>query len=559
MHVLRNRRHTIHSRKSKKRGGEQVADNYEQYSREELLRLLRERDRKPKFGLVWERNEIEHDKSLNDDFVALDLDPGLSCGDAPFENLIIEGDNFDALRYLRMTHAGRVNCIYIDPPYNTGNRDFIYNDRFVDKDDAYRHSKWLEFMYRRLVLAKDLLADDGVIFVSIGEEEACHLKLLMDQTIGSQKFIGQLVWKSRQNKDNRTKNGVSIDHEYVFAYGNTVRGVRRNEEQFSNPDNDPRGYWTSGNMVGLADEEARPNLHYELIDPATGNNYGKPRQGWRFDRNRMAQMIAEGRILWPIKSTGRPRQKVFLKEMKSEFTGYSSMIGEGIFTYHGTRELDDVFDARPFDFPKPSTFIKELIEQATQPNDLVLDFFAGSGTTAHAVMKLNAEDGGKRRFILVSSTEATNEEPDKNLCRDVCAERVRRVSQGYTNKKGEAVEGLGGSFAYLRTKRIPVSRVFNDIQHEQVWRALQLVHGVPLSGYAKGAPVQLAGNTDDRLAYVPKLCEAVLEEVARVAGLGGRLVVYSWQPGQIRQRVEALNVAFERIPEFLVSRFGGGK
>lgn len=536
-----------------------MADNYEQYSREELLRLLRERDRKPKFGLVWERNEIEHDKSLNDDFVALDLDPGLSCGDAPFENLVIEGDNFDALRYLRMTHAGRVNCIYIDPPYNTGNRDFIYNDRFVDKDDAYRHSKWLEFMYRRLVMAKDLLADDGVIFVSIGEEEACHLKLLMDQTIGSQKFIGQLVWKSRQNKDNRTKNGVSIDHEYVFAYGNTVRGVRRNEEQFGNPDNDPRGYWTSGNMVGLADEEARPNLHYELIDPATGNNYGKPRQGWRFDRNRMAQMIAEGRILWPIKPNGRPRQKVFLKEMKSEFTGYSSMIGEGIFTYHGTRELDDVFDARPFDFPKPSTLIKELIEQATQPNDLVLDFFAGSGTTAQAVMKLNAEDGGKRKFILVSSTEATNEEPNKNLCRDVCAERVRRVMQGYANKKGDAVAGLGGSFAYLRTKRITASRVFNDIQHEQVWRALQLTHGVPLAAYEKGVPVQLAGNADDRLMYAPKLSETVLKEVARVAGMGGRLVVYSWQPGQIRQRVEAPNVAFEKIPEFLVSRFGGGK
>ena len=189
----------------------------------------------------------------------------------------------------------------------------------------------------------------------------------------------------------------------------------------------------------------------------------------------------------------------------------------------------------------------------------MLDFFAGSGTTAHAVMKLNAEDDGKRRFILVSSTEATGEEPDKNLCRDVCAERVRRVAQGYTNKKGEAIGGLGGSFAYLRTKRIPVSRVFNDIQHEQVWRALQLVHGVPLLGYEKGALVQLAGNADDRLAYVPKLSEAVLEEVARVAGLGGRLVVYSWQPGQIRQRVEAPNVAFEKIPEFLVSRFGGGK
>jgi adenine-specific DNA-methyltransferase len=271
----------------------------------------------------------------------------------------------------------------------------------------------------------------------------------------------------------------------------------------------------------------------------------------------MAQLISEGRILWPTKPNGRPRQKVFLKEMKSEFTGYSSMIGQGIFTYHGTRELDDVFDARPFDFPKPSVLIAELIEQATQPNDLVLDFFAGSGTTAHAVMKLNAEDGGKRRFILVSSTEATGDAPDKNLCRDVCAERVRRVMQGYTNKKGEAVEGLGGSFAYLRTNRIPISRVFNDIQHEQVWRALQLTHGVPLAAYKEGALVQLAGNADDILIYVPKLSEPVLDEVARQAGLCRRLVVYSWQPGQIRQRVEASNVAFERIPEFLMNRFGG--
>ncbi len=413
--ILRGGRHAIHLRENIKTGRIRVADNYDQYSKDELLRLLRERDRKPRFGLVWERNEIEHDKSLNDDFVALDLDPGLSCGEEPFENLIIEGDNFDALRYLRMTHAGRVNCIYIDPPYNTGNRDFIYNDHFVDKDDAYRHSKWLEFMYRRLTLAKDLLAEDGVIFVSIGEEEACHLKLLMDQIFGSQQFIGQLVWKSRQNKDNRTKNGVSIDHEYVLVYGSTLRGDRRNEEQFNNPDHDPRGAWTSGNMVGLADENARPNLHYELIDPATEINYGKPRQGWRFDRNRMALMIAEGRVLWPTKINGRPRQKVFLNEMKSEFTGYSSLVGDGVFTYHGTRELEDIFESKSFDFPKPSSLIKELVEQATKPGDLVLDFFAGSGTTAHAVMKLNAEDGGNRRYILVSSTEAETKSPPTPL------------------------------------------------------------------------------------------------------------------------------------------------
>ena len=161
-----------------------MADNYDDYSKEQLLHLLRERDRRPNFGLVWERDEIDHDLSVNNDFVALDWDADLSCGDGPQDNLIIEGDNFDALRTLRMTHAGRVKCIYIDPPYNTGNRDFIYNDSFIDKDDNYRHSKWLEFMFRRLELAKELLTEDGVIFVSIDDNEVFHLGLLMEQVFG---------------------------------------------------------------------------------------------------------------------------------------------------------------------------------------------------------------------------------------------------------------------------------------------------------------------------------------------------------------------------------------
>ena len=196
-----------------------MADHYDDYTREELIRLLRERDRKPKFGLVWERDEIEHEKAINDDFVALDFDAGLSCGEAPFGNLIIEGDNFDALRFLRMTHAGKVKCIYIDPPYNTGNRDFIYNDRFIDKEDAYKHSKWLEFMYRRLELAKELLAEDGVIFVSIDDNEVNHLGMLMEKIFGQENKVGTLIWKRRASPDSRNLNGVSSDHEYIFCYG----------------------------------------------------------------------------------------------------------------------------------------------------------------------------------------------------------------------------------------------------------------------------------------------------------------------------------------------------
>ncbi len=577
-----------------------MADNYEQYSKEELLRLLRERDRKPKFGLVWERNEIEHDKSLNDDFVALDLDPGLSCGVAPFENLIIEGDNFDALRYLRMTHAGRVNCIYIDPPYNTGNSDFIYNDRFVDKDDSYRHSKWLEFMYRRLTLAKDLLAEDGVIFVSIGEDEYFRLASLMDQVFVGFPRVGTFIWKTRHSADSRNQTGCSIDHEYVLCYGQRIRGTAIDESKFSNPDDDQRGAWRSADMTGLATKAQRPNLHYDLTNPETGNIYLCPPKGWRYEPKSMRKLIIEHRVLWPADLNGRPRLKKFLGELSTSFKGFSSLL-DAPFTSDGTKELNTVDLGQGFPFPKPTGMIQLLIEQATKPGDLVLDFFAGSGTTAHAVMKLNAEDGGKRRYILVSSTEAeippsppfakggiesvvegdvppfasglagmdgflpSNSQKGgrrgdlglKNLCRDVCAERVRRVVNGYINKKGEAVDGLGGSFAYLRTRRIPVARVFNDIQHEQVWRALQLIHGIALTDYDNGVLMQWAGNADDRLVYVAKLSEPILDALTQQAALGGRLVVYSWQPGQIRQRVDAPNVAFERIPEFLTNRFRG--
>lgn len=564
-------------------------DNYEQYSREELLHLLRERDRKPKFGLVWERNEIDHDKSLNDDFVALDLDPGLSCGDAPFENLVIEGDNFDALRYLRMTHAGRVKCIYIDPPYNTGNRDFIYNDRFVDKDDAYRHSKWLEFMYRRLVLAKDLLAEDGVIFVSIDDNEMLHLGMLMDQVFGEKNCLAKLIWQTDGNFDNQAR--YKICHEYVLVYAATESRVE------APPVIDPNAEETGklfreeirNTIVKNGPKNPVSNIVLHVGFPADFEEGVIPartdkwphflsdavikdgvlvrdvtlRSGWA-NKKLCERFIVTGFI--PVWDTKNQLTSFILTEngaienvkVRAEEQSHviSVIKNVGSVQASGT-EL--VAQGIGFTYPKPVGLIEYLISMVQGEDALVLDFFAGSGTTAHAVMKLNAEDGGKRRFILVSSTEATSAEPDKNLCRDVCAERVRRVAQGYTNKKGEAVEGLGGSFAYLRTKRIPVSRVFNDIQHEQVWRALQLIHGVPLAGYKKGAPVQLAGNADDRLVYVPKLSEVVLEEVARIAGMGGRLVVYSWQPGQIRQRVEAPNVAFEKIPEFLVSRFGGGK
>jgi len=540
-----------------------MADNYDDYTRDQLIRLLRERDRKPRFGLVWERDEIDHERAINDDFVALDFDAEHSRGDAPYRNLIIEGDNFDALRFLRMTHAGQVRCIYIDPPYNTGNRDFIYNDRFVDKEDSYRHSKWLEFMYRRLELARELLAEDGVIFVSIDDNEVFNLGLLMNCVFGEVNHLATCIWKRRSSPDSRNLNGVSSDHEYILCYSASekfrFKGQTKDLTKYQNPDNDPRGPWMSDNLTGLAGPLERPNLHYDVIDPSTNRKYPPhPTRGWGYGKERMETLIKENKILWPKTPTGRPRLKRFMSDMKSETTGYSTLLNAPA-NIDGTKELNEILGEKAFPFPKPSSFIGELLSQCTDKNSLILDFFAGSGTTAHAVMKLNAEDGGDRRYILVSSTEATADAPDKNLCRDVCAERVRRVAAGYVNRKGERVPGLGGGFAYLRARRIDASRLLGEIRHDEVWTALQLIHGQALQPYDDAALIQLGATSDGALLYVPRLTEASVAAAREALATAGTALIYSWQAALLEQHIEEPGASFEPIPHGLVRRFGLGR
>jgi adenine-specific DNA-methyltransferase len=555
-----------------------MPDKYEEYSRDELLRLIRERDRKPKFGLVWERDEIEHDNSLNDDFVVLEHDAALSVGNAPHRNLVIEGDNFDALRYLRMTHAGRVKCLYIDPPYNTGNRDFIYNDRFIDKDDVYKHSKWLEFMYRRLTLAKDLLAIDALICVSIDDNEIGNLLLLMDMVFGSSNRLACAPWLAEPS-GGKEKTGLRGGHEYVLIYHNGDNScISREERSTGKLDKKDRwGPYRKGRELrkwgGTSLRADRLNQWFPLTTPTGEVVYPYRNDGkeghWRWGKDqKMKGIIANPDLAhWErctyddgvIVNGETERWVPFEKIRDSKKTvGWGTWLDSVGFNSDATRELKEIFGEKPFDTPKPTSLIEWLLGLHEDEDALVLDFFAGSGTTAHAVMKLNAEDSGQRRFILVSSTEANSEEPDKNICRDVCAERLRRVIEGYTNKKGESVEGLGGEFAYLRTRRIPAARVLNNIQHDQVWRALQLIHGEALADYDETARVQVSGDADSRLVYVSKLNAKTLEEVERLAALGGALTVYSWQPGQLRQRIEAGNASFEKIPEFLVKRFGGG-
>ncbi len=457
------------------------------------------------YGLLWENRPEDVETRLRSELPVLqevperrilprfdDTQPNLyeqSPQTAP-NHILIEGDNLHALSTLAFTHEGKVDVIYIDPPYNTGNKDFRYNDRFVEKEDAYRHSAWLGFMHRRLTLAHRLLKDTGVIFISIDDNEQAQLKLLCDEVFGEGNFVGNLIWKSRQIVDSRNQNNVSTDHEYVLVYGYTenvkLRGKAISRDKYSNPDNDSRGAWMSNSILGLATKENRPNLHYDLIDPATQIAYPcPPNTGWRYSQETMREKIVEKRIVFPKKTDGRPREKKFLAEVSSDFTGFSSVLLEDVgFTLHGTREVREIIDdTQTFAFPKPITLVQTIIEQASTKTSLILDFFAGSGTTLHAVMALNAADGGERQCILVTNNE-------NKIAEEVCYERNRRVIAGYTKPNGEAVAGFArNALRYYRTEF--VGRERTSVNREELTRRALDMLCIKENCYTEATPPEM--------------------------------------------------------------------
>jgi adenine specific DNA methylase Mod len=319
----------------------------------------------------------------------------------------------------------------------------------AEAEDLSRHDKWLCMMYPRLSLLRDFLSEDGIIFISIDDHEVQSLRVLMDEIFGIRCHLATLVWRSRHFVDTRPLTGVSSDHEHIVVYGKRsgarLRGKEKDFSKYRNPDNDPRGPWTSCSLLGKATREQRPNLHYDFHDPVTGKvSACPPRTGWICAKETMESYAKEGRLLYPKKDNGRVRLKVFLKELKSEYMGFPSVITE-FSTSDGTLELREIFGEQVFSFPKPSALIAALVEQATYKDSLVLDSFAGTGTTGHAVMRLNRSDGGTRKVILV--------EIEESIAREVTVERLKRVIQGYSaQRRGEVVqvEGLGGGFRYCK-------------------------------------------------------------------------------------------------------------
>ncbi len=606
---------------------------YAHLDRDALIRLLERRDAEQTFGLVWERGEPDQGQAPA---VTLDLDRGLSVGDAPHRNLMIEGDNLDALRFLHLTHRGRIKCIYIDPPYNTGGQELAYHDRYHGKDDAYRHSAWLEFMAQRLALARGLLAPDGVLFVSIDDYEVARLTLLLDQVFPGGK-VGTFVWRRRSGSNDVPPSFLSVDHEYVLCYahpGFSFAGLEKDLSGYRDHDAGNPDPWKRGNLSKSHDHRARPNGFYPIHNPQDDVWYApNPKRVWAFAseglvkegqklrRETMEQLIREGRVIFPknnrtaIYATlkdlraaitagdaphflrlglhdtpeeedaylsqyvgrrlgyGTPGYKRFRSEVKRPSKPVSSWI-TGLREHEtvedrtvlrsglnaeGTTLLGQMLQTAGvgFSYPKPLSLVQTLIAQATGPDDTVLDFFAGSGTTAHAVLALNAgEPGSSRRFILVSSTEATPQEPHKNLCRSVTRERVGRAVQGYTHRTRSGpvdVPGLGGEFAYLRV----AAPGAGQRTHEQVWFALQLRHVQALTAYCPDEVVQQHWAEDRALLYLTATGRDVLEEILRLAGQTEQPVtVYTWEPARVAAAVTLANVTVCAVPAELEEAFG---
>jgi adenine-specific DNA-methyltransferase len=412
------------------------------------------------FGLFWPGKREARRLAALPSKGTLVPQPGQGVNEDTTHNIFIEGDNLEVLKLLQKSYAGRVKLIYIDPPYNTGN-DFVYPDDYSEPLDAYLkrtgqvdetgqllttnsrangrfHSNWLNMLYPRLRLARDLLTEDGVLVASIDDTEVHNLRTILDEIFGGENFVTLLVWKSRQFPDARAVTNVSIDHEYILVYSRSdifgFRGIGRDESKFSNPDNDPRGDWMSRSILGLATKEQRPNLHYSFADPKTGNKYSPPSNtGWRYSRDRMESLIVDNKILFPPKTSGRPREKKFRSEMTREFISFPSIIDD-VYTSHGTSEIREIFGSDVFDFPKPSELICRIVEQCSQDEDVILDFFAGSCTTAHALYQKNLEDGINRHFIMVQLPEPTK--PGSQAQRagfttisEIGRERIRRVTK----------------------------------------------------------------------------------------------------------------------------------
>ena len=426
--------------------------------RSSLIGLLREHK---KYGLVWEDKPEDVEERLRESLPVLrEVKDKAILSDEPDapNHILIEGDNLEALTALTYTHEGKIDVIYIDPPYNTGNKDFVYNDSFVDTEDSYRHSKWLSFMNKRLKIAKKLLSDKGVIFISIDDNEQAQLKLLCDEVFGRNQEVAHLIWQKRKGGGNDSVF-VGTDHEYILAY---KKRTEANEAKWRVPYDaeylkrykfeDSRGRY-------YYDTLSRPGLNNPIIYDVVCPDGSIIKDGtWQISKETFDEGLKTGEVDFVRNKNGgfTVMRKVRVPEEGKVFRSIITNVSNKDAADDMERVLGN---KKAFSNPKPQVLVSQLLELPFTSKDLtILDFFAGSGTTLHATMQLNAEDGGHRQCILVTNNE-------NGICENVTYERNKRVIEGYTTPKGAKVEGLKrNTLRYYKTDFIPRERTQRNMR-----------------------------------------------------------------------------------------------
>jgi len=541
----------------------------------------------------------------------------LSCGDTTSGNLIVQGDNLHALKALLPRYAGQVKCIYIDPPYNTGMDDrndsgkrtgWVYNDNVdspeirewlgkvvgAESEDLSRHDKWLCMILPRLKLLKSFLRDDGVIFVSIDENEYGNLRVIMDELFGISNRIGTIIWKNATD-NNPTK--IAVEHEYVLCYANKIQALPKewkspnltvkqllidigNEFISKYPDQEERQkeytkwfrehkseLWPFDRYKFIDDEgiytgsqsvhnPGKDGYRYDVIHPETKKACKQPLMGYRFPETTMNELLESGRVIFGKDEKKLIELKVYAKDYRAKLSSLFELDGR-----KGTNQIKEIFpeDKRPFDFPKPTDLIEELISFTTNGNDIVLDSFAGSGTTGHAVLLANKADGQNRKFILTEMKE--------HIAKTITQPRLSRVISGYTKANGEKIKPLASGFEYFQLSEKAMfdaaGPINSDVNFEQlsdfVWfmetgtaRNKSLYSGTPLIGNDKGRAVFLLFNgilkdrTDIGGNVLNSRTLSLLEEV--LPNFEGPRVVYGARSRFDKSKLKELGITFHQLP-----------
>lgn len=446
---------------------------YENFSKEELLRFIEKQEqelKQKKYGLVW-------DAEREPEQVVLDCENNLPVlkrvkgkaikepkNNGAEDNILIEGDNYHALTVLNYTHKGKIDVIYIDPPYNRGG-DFKYNDRYIDKEDGFKHSLWLNFMEKRLNLAKELLSVNGKIIISIDDAEYSNLKLLCNK-IFNEDHVDTMIWrKSGDGRDGKMKNTTTFrkDHEYLifcFKGENSLNKLKEKpnfQNEYLNPDNDPRGPYKAGSISRKESASNPKHENFYIVKSPSGKLFTRQFDVSKEDFEKFNNDILTNingkkvsRIYWGKNDDAVPAYKIFINEIR-KITPYSVLLAKGTTT-EGTKEVSEILNMDCSKMrPKPSSLIATLIQLSSFDDSTILDFFAGTGTTGHAVDLINKIFGGKRKYILCTNNE-------NNICTEVCHPRIEKVIKGYKkNGNGEKVEGLGGNLQYFKTAMVKKS------------------------------------------------------------------------------------------------------